>query len=220
MTLPSQKVLFCKSRDTSYVTVKKKVDSTLANDGFRYLTGDPWLNMNNGSVLKYMLVPPNASLLLDSVFTGEHEHGTDSIYRDMYRLMKKTLGRLSGVVMDNAAANRAVWLLFWKVYLSMFFHGCLSQGFHIFFMNNFSGTNNKHGRDCDTPKWRDGYLLSRLLVIANKQVKTSWSFSTTIMRPGLNYKLLFQLQNFGIVSNLPLLTGGLFKIVSILFWLQ
>lgn len=54
-----------------------------------------------------MLVTPKALPFFESVSTGEQGHNNDYIYRGMCRVIEKSLEHLSGVVMDDTAANKA-----------------------------------------------------------------------------------------------------------------
>jgi hypothetical protein len=72
--------------------------------------------MKNESIVNYMLLvsSENQSFFLESVATGEQSNSADWISQDLSQMIDKLEDsgtKISGTILDNTSANKAVWKL-------------------------------------------------------------------------------------------------------------
>jgi regulator of replication initiation timing len=83
---------------------------------------------------------------------------------DISRVISSTQGKISGVIMDNTAANKKTWKILKEGYPRMFFQGCVAHGLHLLVKDVFAATKVKMGRAvADYP---EGYPFAPLLDFA------------------------------------------------------
>lgn len=162
--LPSRRGMSGTHLTKAYKEVKLKVDKWLQQDQFGCLTSDGWSNIKNESVINYMLVSGVVTLFLESTQSEEQSHTAEYLAADIKRVINSTKGKISGVVMDNTAANKKTWKILKEAYPRMFFQGCVAHGLHLLVKDVFAATKVKLGRAvADYP---DGYPFAPLLDFA------------------------------------------------------
>jgi Protein of unknown function (DUF 659) len=161
VTLPSRMVLSGKYLHMCYWKFKVKVDAWISRSTFNCLTRSSWLNVKIEAAINYMLVLADTSLFLESKCTGEQGYTAAFVASDMSRVIKATLGKVSGVTMENSTTNKSVWDLLKREHPDLYFQGCLSHGFHLFAKDIFAATKAKGGRDVSD--YLDGYPFKDLL---------------------------------------------------------
>ena len=144
--------------------MKSKVDNWLKLDQFGCLTSDGWSNIKNESIVNYMLVSGEVTLFLEPTQSGEQSHTSEYLAADIARVISSTQGKISGVIMDNTAANKKTWKILKEGHPRMFFQGCVAHGLHLLVKDVFAATKVKMGRAvADYP---EGYPFARLLDFA------------------------------------------------------
>ena len=162
--LPTRKDMRGKQLTKAYKKVKMKVDNWLKRDQFACITSDAWSNIKNESVINYMMISGEVTLFLESTQSGEQSHTSEYLAADLARVISSTQGQISGVVMDNTAANKKTWKILKEGHPKMFFQGCVAHGLHLLVKDVFAATKVKLGRPvADYP---DGYPFEPLLSFA------------------------------------------------------
>ncbi len=160
--LPSRKDLSGRVLQSAHKKVKTKVDAWLKRDHFACVISDAWSNIQNESVINYMLVSGDVSFFLESTQSGELSHTAEYLAGDLDRVIGQTRGKVAGVVMDNTAANEKTWKLLKEKHSSKFFHGCVAHGLHLLVKDVFATTKTRLNRPvADYP---DGYPFEPLLI--------------------------------------------------------
>ena len=162
--LPTRKDMSGKQLTKAYKRVKTKVDNWMKRDHFACITSDAWSNIKNESVINYMMVSGELTLFLESTQSGEQSHTSEYLAADLTRVIGSTQGKLSGVIMDNTAANKKTWKILKEVHPRMFFQGCVAHGLNLLVKDVFAASKVKLGRAvADYP---DGYPFAPLLDFA------------------------------------------------------
>jgi hypothetical protein len=147
--LPTRKELAGSLLDFCYEKIAKKTNTEMLKYGdFTCLVSDATSNVNNESVVNYMIIVGNKSFLIDTLYTESQSHTSDFIRDDMSRVInnvEKIGVKIAGAVTDNTAANKKAWLLLQKRYPSLYFHGCSSHGLHLLVKDIFAATKTKRG---------------------------------------------------------------------------
>jgi hypothetical protein len=89
-----------------------KFDNWLKQDQFACITSDAWSNIKNESVINYMMISGEVTLFLEATQSGEQSHTSEYLAADLARVISLTNGQISGVEMDNTAANKKTWKIF------------------------------------------------------------------------------------------------------------
>ena len=163
--LPARKGMSGKHLTKAYKNVKSNVDNWLKRDPFGCLTSDGWSNIKNESVINYMLVSGEVTLFLESTQSGEQTHTSEYLAADIARVISSTQGKISGVIMDNTAANKKAWKILKEGHPRMLFQGCVAHGLHLLVKDVFAATKVKMGRAV-ADDYPEGYPFAPLLDFA------------------------------------------------------
>jgi Protein of unknown function (DUF 659) len=105
--------------------------------------------------------------------TKEQDHDANWIAQDMERVIELLQCNISGAITDNMSANKKAWKILKEKFLSQFFHGCISHGFHLLVKDIFSAIKTVYPRGSGNPaSYPDDYPFEDLLefVLSCKEV--------------------------------------------------
>lgn len=163
--LPTRAQLAGPLLEQCYLQCSSTLDNTIsASDGMACLVTDGSSNINNESIVNYMLVLEGRQFFLESVATEEQGHTADYIAEDLSRVIDKLIEKgvkIAGAVTDNTAANRRAWRILKEKNPALYFHGCSSHSLHLMVKDIFAATKAMRGRPvADYP---EGYPFEYLL---------------------------------------------------------
>jgi hypothetical protein len=129
--LQSRKTLAEKNLDEAYSSMKTKMNDICAGiEGT--LISDGWSNVNNQSVINYILATPSKTIFLETEYTGATSHNAENLSNDMIKVIDKyPTTNFAGICTDNTAANKSMWKILESKYPSKFCYGCQAHGLHL-----------------------------------------------------------------------------------------
>lgn len=163
--LPNRRILAGRALESTYEKVRIASEKALqVSNRIGCIISDASSNINNESIVNYMIVSDRLSQFVESIATEEQSHTAEFIADDLDRVIQSLTERgikIAGAVTDNTATNKKAWIELQRRYPTMYFHGCASHGLHLLVKDIFAATKAKRGRPiADYP---EGYPFEYLL---------------------------------------------------------
>lgn len=139
VSIPSRKRLGGNLLDLCYNKTKRKVEEALKETpSYLCLTSDGWSNVNNDSIINYMIVAGEKTYFAESVDTKDTSHSGNFLSADIMRVAKPFAQKLCGVVMDNTKANKKAGALLEDKHKNWFTHGCVCHALNLLVKDIFT----------------------------------------------------------------------------------
>jgi hypothetical protein len=119
--LPNRRQLATSLLDACHEDVKTKVAKGLIG-ATSCLINDGWSNINNDSIINYMVASPEFALFLESVSTGQQGHDHKFIADNIECVIREHPSTIfAGAVTNNTSTNKKAWGLLQITFSSRYF---------------------------------------------------------------------------------------------------